>query len=371
MIPYGRQSIDQKDIDAVIKVLKSDFITQGSTTPEFEKKLARYCGAKYAVGVSHGTAALHLAYLAAGLKTGDEVITSPNSFVATTNMLVTLGAKPIFCDIRLDSYNIDESKIEPLITKKTKAIVPIHFAGQPSDMEKIIRLAKRHQLLVIEDAAHSLGAKYNQQRVGSFKTDMAIFSFHPVKPITTGEGGAIVTNNRNLYRRLILLRNHGIYKDKQGKNVMIELGYNYRMTDMAAALGLSQLKKINQFIKKRRQVVKWYQQELKGVKEIILPQELSRSYSGWHLYVIRTVKKSDRDKLMSYLKKNGVGANFHYPAIYAHPFYRKIGYRNLNLANEQVYQDSCITLPCYPQLKRSDVKYIADLIKKYFNKNEV
>lgn len=369
MIPYGHQFIDKKDIEAVVRVMQGNWITQGPKVLEFEKALANYCGVKYAIVCSSGTAALHLAYLSAGLKRGEEVITTPNTFAATANMLLAVGAKPIFCDIRLDTYNIDESKIEELIGKKTKAIVPVHFAGQSCEMEKIRQIARRRNLLVVEDACHALGAKYKDSKIGSCKySDMAVFSFHPVKSITTGEGGAVLTNNKKYYEKLKLLRNHGIYKDKQGKNVMVELGYNYRLTDIQAALGISQLKKLSGFIKKRRQVVEWYKKELKGVKEIILPRERTGNYTSWHIYVIRIVNPADRDKLANFLKDNGVGANFHYPAVYSHPFYRINGFKNVKLKNEEKYQDGCLTLPCYPELKKNEVEYIAKVIKKYFVK---
>ncbi|MFH1523111.1 MAG: UDP-4-amino-4,6-dideoxy-N-acetyl-beta-L-altrosamine transaminase, partial [Patescibacteria group bacterium] len=364
MITYGKQFIDKNDINEVIKVLKSDWLTQGPKVLEFEKVLARYCGAKYAVACANGTAALHLAYLTAGIKKNDEVITTPNTFVATANMLMVIGAKPIFCDIRLDTYNIDEKEIEKLITKKTKAIAPVNFAGQSCEMEKINKIAKKYKLIVIEDACHSLGGKYRNVKIGSCKySDMAIFSFHPVKSITTGEGGAIVTNNEAYYKKLIYLRSHGIFKDKKGKNVMMELGYNYRMTDIQAVLGISQLKKLDKFITKRHQVVKWYEQELKKVKEIILPVELASIYSAWHIYVIRTKKLADRDRLMSYLRQNEVGVNFHYPAVYSHPYYRQNGYKNVRLPNMEEYHKTCITLPCHVLLTRKNIKYIGKLIK--------
>lgn len=366
MIPYGRQSIKDSDIRAVLKVFQSDWLTQGPKILEFEKALAKYCGARYAVAVNNGTAALHLAYLAAGLERGDEVITTANTFAATANMILAVGAKPVFCDIRLDTYNLDESKIEKLITKKTKAIVPVHFSGQPCEMDKILKIAKKHKLIVIEDACHALGAKHKNKKIGSLNSAMAIFSFHPVKSITTGEGGAILTNNKKYYEKLKLLRSHGIYKDKSGKNVMVELGFNYRMTDFSAALGVSQLKKLDGFINKRREIVKRYKQEFKNVAEIILPEELENNYSAWHIYVIRTVNPKDRDKLAAFLKSRGVGVNFHYPAVYAHPYYQKNGYKRVKLDNEEIYQSSCLTLPCYPGLTNGQIKLIADLIKKYF-----
>ncbi len=370
MISYGHQFIDKKDIDEVVKVLKSNWLTQGPKVLEFEKALAKYCGAKYAVAVSNGTAALHLAYLAAGLRKGDEVITTPNTFAATSNMLMVFGVKPVFCDIRLDTNNIDETKIEKLVTGKTKAVITVHFSGQPCEMDKIIKIAKKNKLKVIEDACHALGARYNNRKLGSLGVDMTVFSFHPVKSITTGEGGAIITNHKNYYDKLRLLRSHGIYKDKTGKNVMIEMGFNYRLTDIQAALGLSQLKKADQFIKQRHIIVSWYERELREVKEIILPQELKNNYSAWHIYVIRTVDPKDRDKLSAYLKSQGVGVNFHYPAVYSHPYYRANGYRDVKLADEEIYHSSCITLPCYVGLKSSEVKFICDKIKSYYDRKD-
>jgi len=367
MISYGKQFIDNEDIDEVVKVLKSDWLTQGPKVLEFEKKLADYCGVKYAVVCSNGTTALHLAYMAGNLKKGDEVITTPNTFVATSNMLLVVGARPVFCDIRLDTYNIDEKEIEKLITKKTKAIVPVHFFGQSCEMDLIYKIAKKNKLIIIEDACHALGAEYKNLKVGNCKySNMTVFSFHPVKPITTGEGGAITTNDENLYKKLLLLRSHGIYKDEDEKNVMIELGYNYRMTDIQASLGISQLKKIDKFIEKRRQVVEWYKEEFKNINHIILPIELKNNNSGWHLFVIRVKEKNKRDELMKYLKNNGVGVNFHYPSVYSHPYYQKNGFKNLKLKNEDRYQESCITLPCHFLLKKDEIKYIVKVVKNFF-----
>ncbi|KKS26420.1 MAG: UDP-4-keto-6-deoxy-N-acetylglucosamine 4-aminotransferase [Parcubacteria group bacterium GW2011_GWC2_42_6] len=366
MIPYGRQTIDKKDLAAMAAVLKSAYLTQGPKVLEFEAALASYGGAKYAVACTNGTAALHLAYLAAGLKKGDEVITTPNTFAATANMILAVGAKPVFADIRLDTYNIDEKKIERLITKKTKAIVPVHFAGQPCAMADILKIAKKHKLLVIEDACHALGAEYKNKKIGSLGSAMTLFSFHPVKPITTGEGGAILTNDGQLYKKLLSLRNHGIHKDAEGKNIMTDLGYNYRLTDIQAALGVSQLTKLDKFIKARRQIAGWYKQELPSVKQIILPVEAKDNYSGWHIYTIRIVEKKQRDDLASYLKEKGIGVNFHYPAVYSHPYYRDHGFRSFQLPNEEIYWHSCLVLPCYPLLKRSEVKHISRLIKNFY-----
>ena len=310
---------------------------------------------------------MHLAYLAAGLKKGDEVIVTPNTFVATANMLLSFGAIPKFCDIRIDTYNIDEDKIEKLINGRTEAIVPVHFSGQPCKMDKISKIAKKYQLKVIEDACHALGAKYLNSKIGSCRySDMAVFSFHPVKGITTGEGGAILTNNKKYYEKLILLRSHGIHKDKASKNIMTELGYNYRMTDFQSALGLSQLRKLNRFIKIRRRIVGRYKKELQNIKQIILPFEAKENYSSWHIYVVRTSGAADRDRLVKYLKARGIGVNYHYPAVYFQPYYRKNGYKNLSLKNEEIYQNSCLTLPCFPGLKQAEVKYVGDRIKSFY-----
>ncbi len=367
MISYGHQSIDKKDIEAVVKVLKSDWLTQGPKVFEFEKALADYCGVRYAVAVCNGTAALHLAYLAAGLKPDDEVITSPNTFMATTNMLLTLGAKPVFCDIRSDTYNINEEKIKKLITKRTKAIVPVHFAGQPCEMDKISKIAQKHKLIVIEDACHALGAKFKNKKIGSGRySDMTVFSFHPVKSITTGEGGAVLTNNKKYYEKLIAFRSHGIHKDKSGKNIMTALGYNYRLTDIQAVLGLSQLKKIDCFINKRRRIVKWYEQELKQNKNFILPVELENSYSSWHLYVIKLKNYARRDQLMEFMKNKKIGVNYHYPAVYSQPYYRGHGYKNIHLLNTDIYSNSCVTLPLHTLLTNREIKYVSNQLNEFF-----
>ena len=372
MIPYAKQHIDKRDINAVIAALGSDYLTQGPRVEEFEKALAKYCSAKYVVAVSNGTAALHLAYKAAGIGENDELITTPNTFAATANMMLENGARPVFCDIRMDTYNIDESKIEDRISKKTKAIIPVHFSGQPCDMYTIKSIAKKHKLLVIEDACHALGAKYSNNKVGSCKySDMAVFSFHAIKSITTAEGGAILTNSKKLYDKLVLLRSHGIKKDKNGFNVMRELGYNYRLTELQSALGISQLKKLNKFIAARNRMARMYHKELKGINDVILPNVVKDNYSAWHIYVIRTRSKKDRMPLYNYLKKNNIGVNFHYPAVYSHPYYQKNGYKKIKLANTEDYQSSCITLPLFYDLTKTRIKHIGKIIRNYFHNKEV
>lgn len=368
MIPYGKQSINKDDIKSVDEVLRSDWLTQGPKVLEFEKALAGYAGAKYAVAVCNGTAALHLAYLAAGLKKGDEVITTPNTFVATANMLLHIGARPVFCDIRLDTNNIDESKIEKLITKKTKAIVPVHFAGQPCEIGAILKIAKKHKLLVIEDACHALGAEYQGRKIGGI-SDLTVFSFHPVKPITTGEGGAVLTNREDFYNQLLLLRSHGITKDEKGFNVMTELGFNYRITDLQAALGISQLKRLELFAEKRLRAVRLYEKYLAGNDNIILPKEIAGDRSAWHLFVIRTKRQKDRLPLYNFLKNAGAGVNFHYPAVYSHPYYRQNDYEKVKLKNMEEYHNSAITLPCFVDLTEKNIKHVAAAIKNYYRIN--
>lgn len=367
MIPYGKQTITNQDIQAVADAVASPFLTQGPKILEFEKSLVKITGAKYAVAVSNGTAALHLAYLAAGLKKGDEVITTPNTFVATTNMLLAVGAKPVFVDIRKDTSNIDELLIEKAITKKTKAIVPVHFAGVPCEMSTILKLAKKHKLLVIEDACHALGAKYKDKKIGSVG-GMTIFSFHPVKSITTGEGGAVVTNNKKFYERIMRLRSHGLYKDKNGFNVMTEMGYNYRLTDMQCALGVSQLTRLSSFVDSRNERVRWYEEELKSNQNIILPSAPKNILSAWHIFVIRVKDPKDRLSLYNFLKNAGIGVNFHYPPVYSHPFYRKNGYKKTALSVSNSYGKTAITLPLYPTLTRKDVKTVCDAVNSFYAK---
>lgn len=363
MIPYSRQYIDSGDIRAVTKVLKSDWLTQGPNVSAFEKALAKYCGARFAVVVPNGTAALHLAYQAAGLKKGDEIITTANTFVATSNMALVCGAKPVFCDIRPDTYNIDESKIEKLISKKTKVIAPVHFAGHPCEMDKISRIAKKHQLIVIEDACHALGAKYKNKKIGSI-SDLTVFSFHPVKPITTGEGGAILTNNEEFYKKLLRLRMHGIAKDPQKQKSiggwhydMKDLSFNYRITDIQCALGVSQLSKLNRFQKKRERIAREYFKKLKGIKNIVVPANLRHIQHSWHLFAIR-VKNRNRKEVFEYLKENGIGVQVHYIPVYQHSYYQKIGYKNILLKNTENYYNTCISLPIYPALTKKQLNYV-------------
>lgn len=373
-IPYGRQWVDENDIKEVIKVLKSDWLTQGPKIKEFEDALCKYTGAKYSVVVSSGTAALNIACLAADIKGDDEVITSPITFVASVNCILYCGGKPVFVDIQKDTVNIDPEEVKKKIDSNTKAIIPVHFAGHPCDLEEIKRIAKKHDLLIIEDAAHALGAEYKNIKVGSCRySDMAILSFHPVKHITTGEGGAVLTNRKDLYEKLLLFRNHGITRDKK-KMVktdgpwyyeMQELGLNYRLTDLQCALGISQLKKIDKFIERRRDIVSIYNKELSGVDEIILPIEKPYVKSSWHIYYIRLRDSSRRRLIFKKLLKHGLGVQVHYIPVHLQPYYKeKFGYKVGDYLKAEDYYTSTITLPLYPKMTDNDIQYVIEVLNK-------
>lgn len=434
-IPYSRQCIDDEDINEVIKVLKSDLITQGPKIPEFEKNLAEYCGAKYAVVFNSGTSALHGAYFALGLKKGDEFITSPITFVATANAGLYLGAKPVFVDVEKDTGNIDVSKVEKKITKKTKLIVPIHYAGHPADLSRINKMAKKYNLHIVEDACHALGARYRRLphpplsiggggqgrgcqkagdrrhnkaennedwiKVGSCKySDMTVLSFHPVKHITTGEGGAVLTNNKEFYKKLLMFRTHGITKDRAKFKVtakdysknhlnldinlnnfnnlnshfddwyyeMHYLGYNYRMTDIQAALGISQLKKLDSFVERRREITDVYNKAFGDNPYFDIPFEKAYAYSSYHLYPIR-LKDKYRDKkreIFSKLREKRLGVQVHYIPVYWQPYYQRIGYqKGLCPLAEDFYQRE-ISIPIYPVMTDENVNYVIDTIKAFY-----
>jgi len=374
VIPYGHQWIDDSDINEVVKVLKSDWITQGSKVKEFEDALSKYTGAKYAVAVSSGTAALHAACLAAGIKKGDKVITSPITFIASANCVLYCGGAVIFADIQEDTINIDPLEIKKNIDNSVKAIIPVHFAGHPCDMQEIKKIADDHNLLVIEDASHALGAEYRDSIIGSCKySDMTILSFHPVKSITTGEGGAILTNKKDLYESLILFRNHGITKDKKKIRKfdgpwyyeMQELGFNYRITDFQCALGISQLKKLDKFIERRRKIVDMYNRGLSDIDGIILPIEKSYVKSSWHIYYIRIKDYRRRKYIFEKLKEYNIKAQVHYIPVHLQPYYsKKFGYEFGEYPKAEKYYLSTITLPLYPLMSDDDVKYVIDILKR-------
>ena len=381
-LPYAQQWVDEEDVGEVVKVLKSDFLTTGPKIEEFEKRFADYVGAKYAVSISNGTAALHAACFAAGINEGDEVITSPITFAASANCVLYQGGKPVFADINPKSYNIDIEAIERKITKKTKAIIPVDFTGQAVDIDGINEIAKKYGLVVIEDAAHSLGAEYKGKKIGSL-VDITTFSFHPVKHITTGEGGMITTNDDKLYNKLKLFRTHGITRDKemlQNKEEgpwfyeQLELGYNYRMTDIQAALGISQLNKINGFLKRRREIAKKYDEYLKNIDGIILPYQESFSKSAWHLYVIQLELekfKVGRKEIFEALQAENIGVNVHYIPVYYHPYYKRLGYEKGLCPNAEKLYERIITLPLYPKMKDKDIEDVVnalDKVLKYYRR---
>lgn len=376
-IPYGKQTIDKTDIRAVSKALSDDFLTTGPRIKKFEKKFANFVGAKYAVAVSNGTAALHLACLATDLKQGDELITSPMTFAASANCALYCDAKPVFVDIKKNGL-IDEKLIEKKITSKTKIIIPVHYGGLPCNMKKIKEIANKHKLIIIEDACHALGSKYGKTKIGDCTySDMTIFSLHPVKHITTGEGGIITTNSKKLYEKLLSLRNHGIVKNPSkliNKNEgpwyheMQSLGFNYRITDFQCALGASQLKKVAVFIKKRIEIAKIYDDafaKIKVVEVILPPKKLKNAY---HLYIIKVKNKKVRLNLFNYLKKNNIFCQVHYIPVYWHPYYQKLGYKKGICPKTEEFYEKIISIPMYPGLKKTEQKKVIKTINNFYAK---
>ncbi|WP_077624238.1 UDP-4-amino-4,6-dideoxy-N-acetyl-beta-L-altrosamine transaminase [Sediminibacillus massiliensis] len=373
-LPYGRQSIDEEDIKAVVDVLKGDYITTGPTIEAFESAIANFTGSKHAVAFSSGTAALHAACYAAGITESDEVITTPMTFAATSNSILYMGGTPVFADIDPHTYNISPQAIEQLINEKTKAIIPVDFTGNPADYDEIKALADKHGLVVIDDAAHALGAVYKGKNIGSV-ADMTMFSFHPVKHITTGEGGMITTNNDDYYEKLITFRSHGITRNQEKLlhlkepwyYEMQELGFNYRMTDIQAALGVSQSKKIKAFVSKRREYARKYNETFSKSEHILIPAHKQHSESSWHLYIIRLdykKLKADRNEIFKALQKENIGVNVHYIPVYFHPFYEQLGFKKgLCPQAEKVYKE-IITLPLFPKMSEQDIDDVIAGVEK-------
>ena len=378
LIPYGKQWIDDEDIKEVVKVLKSDFITQGPKVREFEEKLAEFAGTRYAVVFNSGTSALHAAYFSLGLSTGDEFITTPLTFAATSNAGLFLDAKPVFCDVEKDTGNLDAGLIEEKITSRTKLIVPVHYAGHPCDMERIKEIADKYGLFIVEDACHAPGARYKGFRIGSCEySDVTVFSFHPVKHITTGEGGAVLTNREDLYEKLLMFRNHGITKDdkkftkeKEGDwyYEMQFLGFNYRMTDVQAALGISQLKKLDKFIEKRRRIVEIYNKAFENNPYFDIPVEKEYAYHSYHLYPIRLKDpyKDKRAEIFQLLRKKGLGVQVHYIPVYLHPYYQGQGYRGEKCPVAEDFYGREISLPIYPAMTKEDIDYVIKTVLRVF-----
>lgn len=370
-IPYGRQTIEEDDIAAVVEVLKSDYLTTGPKIAEFEGLVAEYTGARYAVAISNGTAALHAACYAAEIGEGDEVIISSVTFAASANCVLYCGGTPVFADINARTYNIEIEDIRKKITDKTKAIIAVHLAGQPCDMDAIHALAKEYQLVVIEDAAHALGSEYKGRKIGGL-SQMTTFSFHPVKPITTGEGGMITTNDETFYKKLMLFRSHGITREEElmtGESQggwyyqQVALGYNYRMTDIQCALGCSQMKKLDRFLEKRRELVKRYNRAFEACEAIITPYQREDTASGWHLYIIQ-VPRHDRRKVFEQLQEAGIGVNVHYIPVYLHPYYQEHGYEGTHCKHAEELYSHMISLPLYPGLTKEQQNRVIEEVKK-------
>ncbi len=375
-IYYGKQWIDEDDVAAVAAVLRSDYVTCGPKVDELEKALCEYTGAKYAVALNSGTSALHCAILAAGIGPGDEVITTPITFAASANCALYCGARPVFADIDKDTYNIDPESIRAHITERTKAVVAVDYTGQAVKIDEIRQICDEHGLVFIEDAAHSFATQYKGKKVGSL-ADMTCFSFHPVKTITAGEGGAVLTNDEELYKKLVLFHTHGITHDEELMEdaphegpwyyEQIELGYNYRITDIQAGLLLSQLAKIDKFASRRKEIVRRYNEAFADVPEIIVQKEIPESDSCRHLYVIRL----DLDKLsctrrqfFDALKAENVVCQIHYVPVYWFPYYRHLGYeKGLCPVAEEVYA-GIMSIPLYPRMTDDDVEDVIKAVKK-------
>ena len=381
-IPYGKQDINQQDIDAVVEVLRSDWITQGPTIKKFEEIVAEYCGAKYAVAVSSATAGLHIASLAAGLGKGDILWTSPNTFVASANCGLYCGAKVDFVDIDSRTYNLSIDELEQKLIKAEqqgclpKVVIPVHLTGQSCEMEGIAALSKRYGFKVIEDASHGIGGSYLGKPVGSCQfSDITVFSFHPVKIITTGEGGMVLTNQDDLYEKLIRLRTHGITRNPdfmQGEShgpwyyQQLELGWNYRITDIQAALGASQMKRLDDFIKHRRFLAAQYNKLLSDLP-VTLPWQHPDTNSSWHLYVIRLkldeISKTHR-QVFEELRSNGIGVNLHYIPVHTQPYYQELGFNWGDFPQAENYYQEAISLPLYYGLTVSDRDRVVKVLEE-------
>jgi UDP-4-amino-4,6-dideoxy-N-acetyl-beta-L-altrosamine transaminase len=376
-IPYGRHSLGPDDIQAVVDILNSDWLTQGPMVQQFEQAFALLCGARYALAVSSGTAALHLAALAAGFAPGDEVITSPITFVASANCVIYVGARPVFADIDPKTGCIAAGQIAKQLTPATRGIIPVHFAGQPCDLAAINTIAREHDLIVIEDAAHALGSSYTVDG-HHFKTgccahsDMTIFSLHPVKHIAAGEGGVITTNNKKLYDQLCLLRSHGIVKDPERLSAnegswfyeMQVLGFNYRITDFQCALALSQLKKLDAFVTRRRDIARTYKKAFQDEAALGLISQRPDVSSSFHIYVILALGL-DRADLFNALRERGIGVNVHYIPVHLQPYYRnKFGYRAGDYPLAEEYYRHAITIPLYPAMTDDDVARVIESVRQ-------
>ena len=374
LLPYGRQSIDESDIAAVVQTLRSDWLTTGPKLVEFEEAMAAWIGVKYAVSFSSGTAALHAAAFAAGLQSGDEAITTPLTFAATANCVFYQGATPVFADILEDTLNLDPEQAEERITPRTKVILPVDYAGHPSDLHPILELAERHGLIVIEDACHALGAEYRKRRVGRI-AHMTVFSFHPVKHLTTGEGGMVTTNNSGFAETLRRFRNHGISTDARQRQAngqwhyeMVLLGFNYRLSDIACALGLEQMKKLDANLARRRQIAVRYTEQFGNMPGVLPPQVREDVSPAWHLYPIRLDLSKisvSRSEVFRALRAENIGVNVHYIPVHYHPYYRnRSGYTRGEFPVAEDAYERLISLPMFHAMSDSDVEDVINAVRK-------
>jgi UDP-4-amino-4,6-dideoxy-N-acetyl-beta-L-altrosamine transaminase len=385
-IPYGRQDINQADIDAVIDVLKSDFLTQGPAVPAFEEAVANYCTAKCALAVNSGTSAMHIACRALGVGPGDTAWTTPITFVASANCALYCGATVDFVDIDPQTYNLSSEKLAEKLEEAQKSgrlpkvVIPVHFAGQPCDMAAIHSLSKKYGFHIIEDASHAIGGRYKDEPIGNCHySDITVFSFHPVKVITTAEGGMAMTNNQQLAKNMALLRSHGITRDEEDMTrssdgpwyyQQIALGYNYRMTDLQAALGLSQMKRLDDFVAQRHAIANRYDRLL-GELPVTTPWQHPDSYSGFHLYVIRLKLGETRRKhreIFELLRKQGIGVNLHYIPVYRQPYYEKMGFKEGYCMEAEQYYREAISIPMYPGLTEELQDRVVEAIRKAVGK---
>ena len=373
MIPYSRQSISQEDINEVVRVLQSSHLTQGKEVELFEEAICEYIGCKYAITFNSATSALLGAYAISDIGLDDEIITTPISFVATSNMFVALEAKPVWCDVRLDG-NIDERFIKNLITPRTKAIVPVDFAGKPVAIAKINEIAKKHNLLVIQDSSHAFGSSINGQKIGTF-ADMTIFSFHAIKPLTTGEGGCVVTDNKEFATRLRLFRSHGMVKKQLWNSDMVMLGHNFRLTEFAAALGRSQLKRLDNFLHVRNEIARYYDERFAGHKLFSTVKLEENTYSSRHLYpiILSPVLQCPKEDIFKELHEHGLGVQVHYKPIYQNSYYiKKFGETRLHPKGTSPVSDdfyrSELSIPCHQEMSMEDAKFVADTFLKVIEK---
>jgi UDP-4-amino-4,6-dideoxy-N-acetyl-beta-L-altrosamine transaminase len=385
MIPYGRQYIDEEDIAAVVAVLRSDFITQGPAIARFEESVAAFCGAKHAVAVANATAALHIGALALGLGPGDELWTSPNTFVASANCALYCGARVDFVDIDHRTYNMSAAGLtEKLATaaranKLPKVLVPVHFSGQPCEMEAIAEQARRYGVRVMEDASHAIGAEYQGRKIGgSGHANLTVFSFHPVKVLTTGEGGMLLTNDSDLYEKLIRLRSHGITRDPRFMEAapdgpwayeQVDLGFNYRMTDLQAALGASQMAKLPDFLARRRQLAARYDALLAELP-LIRPWQHPDTLSAWHLYVVRPDAERTavtRAQLYAGLRERGIAPQVHYIPVHTQPYYQKLGFKAGDFPAAERYYAGALSLPMFYSLTDAEQDQVVGALKSVFD----